>query len=154
MWHPHHHSSLPVMSYQEKFQILNFHFSTQQNGRDHKHLYHFFGDCLDFHFNHPIGCYLLQEQEGKEKLSLHPSHFWIWFWRLWPRWIFKGFFVVQFYTKSWSYNNWINLVKKVQFPHCAKKLNFAQKINYILFGHMVKLRKKGKKQKREFCRSV
>ena len=51
MWHTHHHSSLPVMSYQEKFQILNFHFSTQQNGRDNKHLYHFFGDCLDFHFN-------------------------------------------------------------------------------------------------------
>ena len=63
------------MSYQEKFQILNFHFSTQQNGRDNKHLYHFFGDWIDFDFNHPIGCYLLQEQEGKEKLSLHPSHF-------------------------------------------------------------------------------
>ena len=50
--------------------------------------------------------------------------------RLWPRWIFKGFFVVQFYTKSWSYNNWINLVKKVQFSHYAKKkINFAKRIN-------------------------
>ena len=149
MWHTHHHSSLPVMSYQEKFQILNFHFSTQQNGRDNKHLYHFFGDCLDFHFNHPIGCYLLQEQEGKEKLSLHPSHFWIWFWRLWPRWIFKGFFVVQFYTKSWSYNNWINLVKKVQFSHYAKKkINFAKRINcqvQIIF--FLDMNKKGQKTK-------